>query len=492
MAANQREHTQGWKWSRYTSAIAGDSGEVLLHNSFMGALARIPAEKVPLVRRFLGGSSEAMHGPSMYRTNVLSEMRQDIQESDLNDPALQELCDGGFFVPSDLDEQTVISELVDRERNSGFTLIIMPHENCNFRCTYCYESFERGKMSPEVVSGLKAWVARKVTGIDALSVGWFGGEPLLAPDVIWDLSDSFIKSCTERGISYAGSMTTNGYFLTPAVAAKALKHGIRRYQVTLDGPAATHDNLRKLTGGGKTYSKILENLVALRQTDESFHVTVRVNFTQSTLAALESFLQEIESLFRGDSRFSLDFHAVGAWGGANDASLDICDSSTVERVKLALLEKSLALGADRSIRSSLGSHGTICYAGKESSIVVGSDGTVYKCTVAFSDPRNHVGKLTKSGDLIVDQARWNLWTKLDDKDTTKCSSCSFNPSCQSRTCPLVAMTEREPPCPMTGGTYVALVKLAASGTSVIPGSPPKSSVFEQQSSEIGFSEATHV
>ena len=37
-------------------------------------------------------------------------------------------------------------------------LIIMPTEQCNFRCTYCYEDFKIGKMPRWVVNGIKALI----------------------------------------------------------------------------------------------------------------------------------------------------------------------------------------------------------------------------------------------------------------------------------------------------------------------------------------------
>lgn len=451
-----------WKLSRYTAVVESESGDLLLHNSFMGALARVPAGDVPRVERFLGSSPD-LHGPSMYRRPSAAPASRIVQPSELDDPFLRELCEGRFFVPADMDEQKAVTDLLTREREAGFSLIVLPHENCNFRCVYCYETFERGKMTRPVVEGLKAFVDRKALEVPSLTVAWFGGEPLLARDVLLDLSDAFLDSCERRGVQYSSTMTTNGYFLTVPVVDRLLERKITRFQVTVDGSEATHNQQRPLSGGGGTYKTIIHNLCEMKKRDQSFQVTIRVNFKQSTVPSLEAFLQEISPLFRGDSRFTLDFQSVGTWGGPNDSSLDICDAESSAAVKAALLKTSFALGATpRSLRGMLVSHGTACYAGKPSSIVVGSDGTVYKCTVAFSDPRNHVGRLLPSGELEIDQARWNLWTQLDDKDTEKCGGCSFNPSCQSRSCPLAAIDQRQPPCPVGDVEYVSLVRLAAS------------------------------
>lgn len=431
-----------WRLSSYTRIIKCDSGDFLLHNSFMGAIARVPAHRSETIEKFLHG---------------------EFKDSALADEGLEELCGSGFFVPADLNERQLVNEIIEKERSSGFQIIVLPHENCNFRCIYCYEKFERGQMQPEVVAGLKALVAQKVKEVKKLGISWFGGEPLLARNIIYDLSDSFLYNCEQKGVLYSSGITTNGYLLTEDVVDSLLKRKVTFYQVTLDGPEHVHNKSRKLAGGGGTYRNILDNLVRMRNRSEQFCVNIRVNFRKEHTAPLmEQFMREIQSLFKGDTRFNMAFHPVGRMGGPNDSDLDICDAEPVGTLRSALLKKSLEVGfSDELIKSKLQPHGNVCYAGQESSIVVGSNGTIYKCTVAFDDPRNHVGRITENGELLVDQSLWDLWTKLDDKNISKCTSCSYNPSCQSRGCPLVAIEEKEPPCPMTKDEYEAMVKLIA-------------------------------
>jgi uncharacterized protein len=195
---------------------------------------------------------------------------------------------------------------------------------------------------------------------------------------------------------------------------------------------------------------------------EDFAVTIRVNFNRQVYSARDEFFQELSRALRRDSRFSFDFHPIGKWGGPNDSVLSVCDAASAEEMKLQLTREALNYGFPaRLMRQSLSPHNNVCYAGRQTSIVVGSDGKLYKCTVAFADPRNHVGRITEEGDLLVDEGLWNLWTQLDEKDTHKCSSCSFNPSCQSRACPLMAIIQRAPPCPMTETEYPAILKIAA-------------------------------
>lgn len=434
-----------WRMSSYTQIVRADSGDLLLHNSFMGAIARVPKNKLRVF--------EECH-------------TREFQYLDLVNENFGELCDTGFFVPSDISERTIVNEIIAKERESGFHIIILPHENCNFRCVYCYEKFERGKMKSDVVSSLKTFVAKKAEDVRTLSVAWFGGEPLLARDLIYELSDSFLHSCKRMGVTYNSGITTNGYLLTEEVVDSLLQRKVSSYQITLDGPENVHNKNRSLAGGGETYRKILNNLAALRNRPENFSVKVRVNFSaQHTLPLMKEFLGEVYSLFQGDARFDLHFHPVGKWGGSNDSSLAVCEARDVGEVRTGLMKEALELGfPSQMAKQHLRPHGNVCYASKETSIVVGSDGAVYKCTVAFDDQLNHVGRITGDGQLVINQARWDLWTKLDGKNVSKCTACSFSPACQSRGCPLVAIRRKEPPCPITKAEYETTVKLVAKGT----------------------------
>lgn len=65
---------------------------------------------------------------------------------------------------------------------------------CNFDCPYCFEDHFAGKMSEEVQDDVVALAERmlEASGTKDLHVTWFGGEPLLAPDIIESLSARLI------------------------------------------------------------------------------------------------------------------------------------------------------------------------------------------------------------------------------------------------------------------------------------------------------------
>lgn len=66
--------------------------------------------------------------------------------------------------------------------------------------------------------------------------------------------------------------------------------------------------------------------------------------------------------------------------------------------------------------------------------VLGSDGTVYKCTVYFNEEINKVGRLVQNGYIIWDEERLAKWIN-NDFNASKCDTCFLSASCHGRGCP---------------------------------------------------------
>lgn len=88
-----------------------------------------------------------------------------------------------------------------------------------------------------------------------------------------------------------------------------------------------------------------------------------------------------------------------------------------------------------------------CYAGKPNHYVVGSDGSVYKCTVALDLPENHIGRISESGDLLHSGDREDLWTSANSLTDVVCGKCAFHSSCMGIHCPLERIQTQSQPCP---------------------------------------------
>lgn len=302
---------------------------------------------------------------------------------------------------------TVSEEAVARSLDPRLLeLIVLPTEKCNFRCTYCYEDFKIGKMRPAVIDAVKRLISSRADSLRLLTLSWFGGEPLLAADVILDIAAHAASLGGEGRLVTTGGMTTNGYLLTPELTAKlhALNH--RQFQITLDGDESSHNATRKLANGRGTFDVIWKNLIALRDSDLDTHTMIRVHISKDNLDAVPRLIGRVNAELGSSDRFSIHFHRISDLGGAGGSSV-----REVGWDEYGAIVKALGRTASNEATSEFGLHeeGNICYAAKPNSLLIRADGRVGKCTVALNDPRNHVGDLNPDGTIDFFSERMRLW-----------------------------------------------------------------------------------
>lgn len=293
--------------------------------------------------------------------------------------------------------------------NKVLELIVLPTEQCNFRCLYCYEDFAIGRMSAATVNGVKALIARRAPELAQLHLSFFGGEPLIATDIVEEIAGAANTAMCGRA-AYSGSVTTNGALLTSERARALRTVGVRAYQISLDGIAEAHDATRKRANGAGTFDQIWANLLALRDTALDIEIVLRLHALPSNLVSLHALVDLIRAEF-SDPRFSIIVKPVGRWGGPNDASLDILPDAHPGLADLRRAARDfLPVREDDGVPP-------ICYAARGNSLVIRADGRVGKCTVALRDPRNHIGHLTEDGKLIIDPRKLRPWLQgVDEMD----------------------------------------------------------------------------
>lgn len=391
-------------------------------------------DKVLLYNSFVGFDSLATISKSDYNMICDSLLNDTIEDN----PKFQTLKKLGYFVDCDLDEKLLREQkYMDTVEENVLRLIILPTEQCNFRCKYCYETFEKGRMELSTQESLIKFVRKNIMRFSSMEVRWFGGEPLEALDVIENLSNAFISICRQSKRPYSAAMTTNGYNLTLDVFQKLYKLHVYGYQITIDGIEATHNNQRILINGQGTFERIIENLKNIKINVKSGvpRFTIRTNFTKYMSQFIDEYLEYFSALFSDDFRFSFSFQKAADWGGerVKKISGDLMDNDFY----MELLKKI----AKSNMRLDISSHGAlmngktcVCYANKRYSFVVGADGLIYKCTGDFKFEQNHVGQL-QDGEMILDSKRHSKWICKGNRKYEKCDECFFSGACLSASCP---------------------------------------------------------
>lgn len=377
----------------------------------------------------------------------LCESLQTDNEVECGNNEYTELIDNSVLIDKNSDEESYQSLLqYSSLYNSGTNIIIMPTEQCNFRCTYCYENFEKPKMSRDTVNNIKGYLVRNISKFKSLSIDWFGGEPLCEVDLVEEIMQ-YCKNISKKvGVPVISTMTTNGYFLTSDLISKLIKLNVVGYQITIDGVEKIHDKHRKLYNGKGTYKQILGNLIDIKNKLQSgiVQICIRVNLNATSVQYIEELFEVFKEHFEHDKRFSLSLRYVRDLRGDGTTD-DIIDEDSV---MLNVYEKAYNI-IPRLLTSHflnmLNSSG-ICYAGKPNSIVIGADGSLYKCTVHFNDDINVVGKL-EDNRLKIDEKKIAKWVFSSSKNN-ECDSCWYRGSCYKGTCPYVTLIGKEgPTCP---------------------------------------------
>jgi len=393
-----------------------------------------------------------------------------VKNSDNGEPRFFDTLKGRWVARANTDEvasfevalyQARLQQLARHFRNDYLQLILLPTEDCNFRCVYCYEGFQLGRMHPDVQQGIRRLVQKRAPGLKTLEIGWFGGEPLTAYDIVLDLTRYFVRTAQEHDVLLLQHMTTNGYLLTPDRFVELHELGLRNFQVTLDGNEEEHDRKRIGKEGFRTFDTIWNNLKSMKDGRRDFVVTVRVNIDQENLSGIPAFVERLAAAFTGDRRFRLHLHKVGRWGGANDSNLKIFDD---ERALLRLYHLAKDEGLQLDLNMNPGSK--VCYAALPYSFVVRADGRINKCTVALEAAENQVGRLLSDGSLLLNNERLRPWILDGSLTDSVCQTCAIRPLCEGNACPWVRIRDGKRPCPPLRGREQAYLELQASDARV--------------------------
>lgn len=319
----------------------------------------------------------------------------------------------------------VHEDQLDAARTASFdprvlNIIMFATEQCNFRCSYCYETFERGAMSQRVLGSVLKLIETRSAKLAHVSINWFGGEPLLSWKPIVRFCESLSAIEHRNNFSRQDSITTNAFLLTRPVARALIKCKINVFQITMDGPREFHDTTRLAKNGSGTYDEILKNLKNLKTLDEDYQVAIRVHVNAKNYNAIPEFVSYLDNEFGDDPRFGI--HIIPVERYDYGASKNYGNYVSPDEYRHALNGAIQSVNHLRLLNVPKGNC-YVCYASKANSLVVRSDGKLMKCTVAVDDPRNHVGEINEDGSLSIDQAKFRWWISGFDTSNKKMLAC---------------------------------------------------------------------
>jgi uncharacterized protein len=333
----------------------------------------------------------------------------------------------GILVDASRDERAEqISRFTEgKEDLSYLDLTILVTHNCNMHCTYCFEgSKEKVVMNSHTMSAIIRLLERHSGVCRKLRVTWFGGEPLLAFAQIRQLSQKIIQLCKARGIDYIADITTNGLALTPDRCKELIEEcKVRRYIITIDGPAYIHDHRRPLKSGLPTFEKIWGNINTL--VDQGAWVTIRMTIDRENRPYVPDFLQMLaKSPLKG--KIGLSFCRTIDFNFTPDSIKNkLYSEEEWGKEEWELIQKAHDLDLWTYSFPHAAPRGGCLRRGD---ITIAATGIIYKCLDTVGDERwvcSHIDEIDKA-PMPAWYQQWLNWNPMKDD---RCSNCVLQPLC---------------------------------------------------------------
>lgn len=124
----------------------------------------------------------------------------------------------------------------------GATALVSLTYRCQCSCRHCGIGLFRKDGEKELSRGEVIKLLRDLRAAGGSGVHFFGGEPLLAPDLV-----SYVEEGARLGLNV--TVETNGLLVDDALAAKLAAAGVESVRVSLDSPSEEeHDRFRGVPG----------------------------------------------------------------------------------------------------------------------------------------------------------------------------------------------------------------------------------------------------
>ena len=351
--------------------------------------------------------------------------------SALDEALVADMKKGGFIVDDCFDE---LQYLKFRSYRSKFSknvlgMTIAPTLACNFSCPYCYEYSKPWVMKQDVMDAIYNRVKKSAEDGQAVRIVWYGGEPLLAKEVIWSLSKRIIEVCDKNDVKYSAYIVTNGYLIDDTTVENFKKFRIDGAQITVDGSPEIHNSRRKLKNSNEpTFDRIINNIKKLD--NAGIKVTVRINVDKTNISRIEETL---------DIFAEHGLQNCVIYLGFVQSLTEACKS--IESTCLQPLEYSLKQVEYSRMLAERGfniahypqypkSKSNFCCADSINSYVISYDGSMYRCWHDLGVDKKSVGNIKNEGCYNQQQFMTSISYLLSSPfENETCVKCKLLPIC---------------------------------------------------------------
>lgn len=358
---------------------------------------------------------------------VSESMMASIHEGTLSPKDTETLSRLGFLVADSAKEREEMREVFRtmNDNRKRFNAIVIMNMDCNLDCIYCFEGSQKGKaryMTQETADKLVEFIDRNhLSAGRKISLDFYGGEPLLSLEMIVSVATRIRERAQACGAEFSFNLVTNGTLLTEETARTLVALGLKRVKVTLDGPPEFHDTQRPFVSGKGSFRTILDNVKAVC---DLLPLQIGGNYTRENYREFPRLLDMLlEEGVTPERVGSVIFAPVT--GSIKEFAMPEFNDGCISLDEPWLIDASLYLREEimrRGFATPKIAPG-ICMVEFKDDMVIGFDGSFYKCPAFVGMEKFSVGNL---GEGVRDHAETyntDVWKKEE------CLECAYLPLC---------------------------------------------------------------
>ena len=260
------------------------------------------------------------------------------------------------------------------------------------------------------------------------SVTWYGGEPLLCKDIIYNLSNKFIELSKKLNVEYDAFIITNASLMSNEDIDNFTKYHINGAQITIDGPKEIHDKRRRNIKNKSTFDHLIDRVNCLLNND--LNVIVRINIDKDNINRVDELLDILKDKIEKYQKLKIDFGQVTVFTEiCKSVESDCYNNEQYADIMLPLYDKVTAKDfVNNKMTVYPSPRSNYCCVDYANSFVVDYTGTLYRCW-------NHVGNVKYScgnvNNFDTEELTSNYfsWIELDPITHSKCRECTLLPIC---------------------------------------------------------------
>ena len=375
----------------------------------------------------------------------------------------------GFLIDDNYDELAYLESLriktLQANASAPTYYIICPTTNCNARCYYCFEKDSTKKSMDKKTAEAVANYIINNHDREHLVIQWFGGEPLLEPEIISYITEQL----HENEITFASKIITNGYCLSDSIIEKAVgTWNVRSIQITVDALQEEYNKIKNYINSDENpFEKVMTNIG--KCLSKGINIRIRINFNPLEYEKAVKTVSYLRERF-GDNANCFIYLAPIDSENIPPITEEFREKKKHPLIALLDAEKDFCSFGNYDYRSENGTKydailkkyyltpiPASCYGGCESSLTIDSVGNIFVCHRLLGN------EIYSSGNVFIgridnDISKYYSNPYINDVD---CNKCNLLPLCQGG-CKFRAFKYgKKHACTLISGAIKELIKRAS-------------------------------